>query len=265
MPRRTWRRLRCPYCGFTLTRADLARGRPGSTALVMSGPTGLVVAAQPPVVRLGQYELGRRLADGGMGVVYEGWDHGLGRRVAVKLLKPELAALPSARNRFLREARAQGAVQHENVVPVYYADDQDGVAYLAMALLTGETLQARLTRDGRLLPAEVARLGTQAAFGLAAAHERELVHRDLKPSNLWLGHPGDGCPRILIMDFGLARLANGRDRLTAPGALAGTYPYMSPEQAADRKVDARSDLFALGCVLYEALTGRRAFPGDARG
>ena len=254
--------LSCPHCGFTLTRSDLARGGAATTTPTAGGPSGPAVVAQPPTFRLGQYEIGLHLADGGMGVVYEGLDHGLGRRVAVKLLKPEFAALRTARDRFLREAHAQGSVQHENVVPIYYAGEQNGAVYLAMALLTGETLQARLTREGRLPSNEVARLGRQAASGLAAAHERGLVHRDLKPGNLWLGHPGDNRPRVLLMDFGLARLVDGRDRLTSPGAVAGTYPYMSPEQAASRKVDARSDLFALGCVLYEALTGRRAFPGD---
>jgi serine/threonine protein kinase len=195
------------------------------------------------------------LGEGGFGVVYRAADPDLRRKVALKVLKPAALARPEARAAFLAEARALAAVQSDHVVPVYQVGEADGRPFLAMPLLGGETLAARLERDGALPAAEVARIGREAAVGLAALHAKGLVHRDVKPANLWL-EAGTG--RVKVLDLGLAR-----DPLAPDGAAAGTPPYMSPEQAAGGDLDCRSDLFSLGSVLYECASGRRAFAADS--
>lgn len=204
--------------------------------------------------RLGQFRIVRELGRGGMGYVFEAEDEKLERRVAVKVLTPELAGNPEAVARFLREARAAAAVEHDHIVPILHVGEDAGTAYIVMPLLLGESLQARLTRDGKLPSAEVRRLGRELAAGLGAAHARGLIHRDLKPANIWLEDTG----RARILDFGLARLNDGGKALTAPGKLLGTPAYMAPEQI-DGRTDARSDLFSLGATLYECATGQRAF------
>src|SRR5439155_23308474 len=217
----------------------------------------------PPVPpsAVGRYRVLRRLGRGGMGDVFAAFDPQLQREVAGKVLRPHLADDPGARIRFVREARAAAAVQHDNVLPVHEVGEADGVPFLVMPLLAGETLAARLRRDGPLPPADVARLGRDAAAGLAAAHARGLVHRDVKPSNLWIETVSGGW-RVRVLDFGLARAA-ADDRLTGTGLSPGTPGYMSPEQAeGSPALDPRTDLFSLGAVLYEAATGRPAFPAD---
>ncbi|WP_439623639.1 protein kinase domain-containing protein [Gemmata sp.] len=205
----------------------------------------------------GPYVVVRELGSGGMGRVLEAHDPALGRRVAVKEIRPELAADPGARDRFLREARAAAAVRHDHIVPVYHVGERDGAPFLVMPLLAGESLAARLDR-GPLPPGDVARVGREAASGLAAAHAAGLVHRDVKPANLWLEDP-DG--RVLILDFGLARATDGGDALTRPGSVLGTPGYLAPEQANGLPVDGRADLFSLGATLYHAATGVRPFRG----
>ncbi len=213
-----------------------------------------VAGAWPPV-RLGQFLIVRELGHGGMGYVFEAEDEKLGRRVAVKVLTPELAHKPVAVTRFLHEARAAAAVEHENVVPILHVGEDAATPYIVMPLLRGESLQQRLKREGILSIAEVNRVGREVAAGLGAAHARGLIHRDLKPANIWLDADTG---RARLLDFGLARLAEGGDALTAPGKLVGTPAYMAPEQI-DGRADARSDLFSLGATLYECATGRRAF------
>jgi hypothetical protein len=212
-------------------------------------------AFQPPT-RLGGYRIRRELGRGGMGVVYEAEDEKLGRVVAIKTLKPALSATPQARERFLREARAQAAVSHPNVVPIHHVGEDDGVPYVVMPLLHGETLQARLDRKGRLPAEEVIRIGRDVADGLEAAHARSLIHRDLKPGNIWLDADSG---RAMILDFGLAVPSDGA---VPADPSAGTPTYMSPEQARGGPLDHRADLFALGAVLYQAATGRQAFVGS---
>jgi hypothetical protein len=198
-----------------------------------------------------------------MGVVYEARDERLARKVALKVMRADLAAHADARERFLREARAAAALDHENVVPVYQVGECAGPAgrpqpFLVMPLLAGETLAARLAR-GPLELGELLRLARGAAAGLAAAHAAGLVHRDVKPENLWL-EPGGG--RVKVLDFGLARAGDdGSAHLTRPGAVLGTPAYMAPEQANGADVDARADLFSLGSSLYHAATGRPPFTG----
>jgi len=218
--------------------------------------------------RLGPYEIIGRLASGGMGVVYRARDPRLGRDVAVKVLSDAVAADPDRLKRFEREARAAGALDHPNVVAVHDVGNVDGTPFVVTELLEGETLREQL-RSGALPPRKAVELAVQIAHGLAAAHERGIVHRDLKPENLFLTRDG----RVKILDFGLAKLrlpdtgfgseAQTLSRDTSPGAILGTLGYLSPEQARGRESDARSDIFALGAVLYEMLAGQPAFAGPS--
>jgi len=225
-----------------------------------------VNAVRPPAgpPTLGGYRLLRELGRGGMGRVYAAEDPGLHRTVAVKVMAPELAADPAARERFLREARAQAAVQHDHVAVIHDVKQaDDGTPFLVLPLLTGETLAARLARaDGPLPVAEVVRVARDVAEGLAAAHAKGLIHRDIKPGNIWL-EGVDG--KVKVLDFGLARSlvrADG-DAETLKGTPVGTPAYMPPEQASGQPADARADLFSLGAVMFEMATGRRAFAGDS--
>jgi hypothetical protein len=218
-------------------------------------------AGLPPGAVVGGFRVVRELGRGGMGVVYEAVEEALGRRVALKVLAPALAASDRARQRFLREARSAAAVEHDHIVPVYHIGEENGVPFLAMPLLAGRALDDRLA-DGPLPLPEALTVARQLAEGLAAAHDAGLVHRDVKPSNVWLEEgPGGAFRRVRLLDFGLARAATSDGRLTGPNQLLGTPAYMSPEQARGEDVDFRTDLFSLGAVLYQMLLGRRPFTG----
>jgi WD40 repeat protein len=220
--------------------------------------------APDEIGRLGPYRVLQVLGAGGMGVVYKAEDPQLQRLVALKAMLPALAASASARQRFLREARAAAAIKHDHIVAIYQVGEDRGVPFLAMEFLEGEALDARLKREPPLSLGEMLRIGRQTALGLAAAHARGLVHRDIKPANLWLDSAAGG--RVKILDFGLARGGGEQSQLTQQGALVGTPAYMAPEQAQGDKVDARGDLFSLGCVLYRLVTGELPFKGpDAVG
>ena len=198
------------------------------------------------------------LGEGGMGAVYLAEDHQLGRRVAVKVMKPELAADPDARHRFLREARAMATIEHDNVMIIHAVGEDHGMPFLVMPVLKGETLDDRLLRENRLSVTESCRIGREIAAGLAAAHSHGLIHRDIKPSNIWLeGSTG----RVRILDFGLARPERDDQKVTHSGAVLGTPAYMAPEQAAGTEATPRSDLFSLGAVLYRITTGTQPFAG----
>lgn len=212
--------------------------------------------------RLGGYRVLRMLGRGGMGVVFEAEDPQLHRRVALKVVTPAIAKSAAAKARFLREARAAAAVEHDNIIAIYLVGEDRGLPFLAMPLLLGETLADRLKREQRLPAEEIIRIGREVAAGLAAAHERGLIHRDIKPANLWLdGRSG----RVKILDFGLARdtVALDEPSLTQSGAIVGTPHFMSPEQAEGLEVDARTDLFSLGSVLFCTATGELPFPGSS--
>jgi serine/threonine protein kinase len=208
--------------------------------------------------RLGPYRILKVLGAGGMGVVFQAEDPQLQRLVALKAMLPTLAARATSRRRFLREAQAAAALEHDHIVTIHQVGEDRGVPYLAMPLLRGEALEARLRRQDRLAPAEILRIGRETAEGLAAAHARGLIHRDIKPANIWLeGERG----RVKILDFGLARWAGAESNLTQQAVVLGTPSYMAPEQANGQGVDARGDLFSLGCVLYRLCTGRLPFKG----
>jgi WD40 repeat protein len=208
---------------------------------------------------LDNFKVVRVVGRGGMGVVLHATDTCLQRDVALKLLDPELSRDELARTRFCREARAAASISHENVVAVHqvHHDEDKDLPFLVMELISGESLEKKLERDGRLPLKEIVHIGMQTAAGLAAAHEKGLIHRDIKPANILMENSGQ---RVKLTDFGLARSVEDV-RLTRSGLVAGTPLYMSPEQATGEEVDARSDLFSLGVVLYELAAGEPPFSG----
>jgi serine/threonine protein kinase len=205
--------------------------------------------------RLGCYEIYGVLGHGAFGIVLKAFDEKLERVVAIKVLAPELATTSPARKRFLREARSSARVRHENVVSIY-AVEHDPIPYLVMEYISGQTLQARLDQHGPLDVFDVLRLGKQIADGLAAAHAQGLIHRDVKPGNILLETSNND--RVKITDFSLARAADDAS-MTQSGLIAGTPMYMAPEQATGQKLDQRADLFSLGSVLYQMISGRPPF------
>jgi eukaryotic-like serine/threonine-protein kinase len=209
--------------------------------------------------RFSRYEVLEILGHGGMGIVLRGFDPALNRQCAVKVLAPELAYHAAARKRFSREAKSAAAVVHPNVIPILTVDECDGIPYLVMPVVEGESLQQRVFRTGPLSILETVRIATQIADGLAAAHAQGLIHRDIKPGNILLGQ---GIERVQLTDFGLARAADDASR-TRSGIIAGTPQYMSPEQARGAEIDQRSDLFSLGCVIYFMLSGRSPFRAES--
>jgi Tol biopolymer transport system component/predicted Ser/Thr protein kinase len=219
--------------------------------------------------RLGPYEVLSAIGAGGMGEVYKARDTRLGRDVAIKVLPAGLNADPERRHRFELEARAVSALNHPHICVLHDVGSQDGIDFLVMEYLDGRTLAERL-RKGPLPVIQVLELGAQIADALATAHRRGIVHRDLKPANIMLTKAG-----AKLLDFGLAKLRPRPSAVVAGassvsteapatrlGAVMGTVPYMAPEQLEGKETDARTDLFAFGCVLYEMLTARRAFGGD---
>lgn len=205
---------------------------------------------------VGHYRVESVLGAGGMGILYRATDQRLGRAAALKFLPPAIGFDPDAKRRFLREARSASALDHPNICTVYEADEtDDGRLYFAMACYEGETLKERLAR-GPLGPDEAIGLMVQAARGLAAAHEKGLVHRDIKPANLFV--TGEGTLKVL--DFGVAKVPG--EGITRPDQNPGTAAYMAPEQALGEAVDGKADVWALGLVLYELLTGSRPSPAD---
>ncbi|MEX2153162.1 MAG: protein kinase [Gemmatimonadaceae bacterium] len=198
-------------------------------------------------------ELGR----GGMAAVFRALDVRLNRRVAIKVLPPELAFNPSVRSRFLREAQMAAGLTHPNIVPIYMVDEADGLVFFAMALVNGESLAARLAREGSLPIEHVRGIISDVADALDYAHRQGVVHRDIKPDNILLDR---ATGRPLVTDFGIARAAAEESRLTVTGMAVGTPAYMSPEQAlGERDVDGRSDMYSLGIVAYQMLAGETPF------
>ena len=210
---------------------------------------------------LGNYEIVDKLGEGGMGEVWRARDNRLNRTVAIKILPSEVAADPARRARFEQEAHSLAALNHPNIVTIYDVGQDDGRAYIVSELVDGESLRAVLDR-GPLPARKAIDIAGQVADGMAAAHALGIVHRDLKPENVMVTRSG----QVKLLDFGLAKqspAATGENTatmaLSQPGTVLGTAGYMSPEQVRADKVDARSDIFSFGSMLYEMLTGRRAF------
>lgn len=208
--------------------------------------------------RLGTIEIRQFIGQGAHGIVLKGYQPELNRLVAVKVLAPHLASVVAARKRFAREAKAAAAIVHPSVMPILAVDSSGPLPFLVMPYVDCESLQDRLDREGPLPLADLLRITIQVAHGLAAAHSQGLVHRDVKPANILLER---GVERVMLTDFGLARTVDDAT-LTRSGLIAGTPHYMSPEQARGDLVDARSDLFSLGSVLYCMITGRPPFRAE---
>jgi hypothetical protein len=219
-------------------------------------PLGFLRPSDKPgqLGRLERYEVLEEIGRGGMGVVLKAFDPSLHRMVAIKVLAPQLASSGVARKRFLREAKAAAAVTHDHIVTIHSVEESNGLPFLVMQLVAGQSLQERLDKEGPLEVAEVLRIGMQTASALAAAHGQGIVHRDVKPANILL----EGGQRVKITDFGLARAMDDAS-MTQSGFVAGSPLYMAPEQARGESLDHRADLFSLGSVLYTLCTGRPPF------
>jgi eukaryotic-like serine/threonine-protein kinase len=212
-----------------------------------------------PQVLLERYEVGRLLGSGGMAEVYEGRDRLLARQVAIKVPLPQYAHDPAFQQRFRREAQAAASLSNPGVVAVYDTGMQNGTPFIVMEFVGGRTLKETILAEGPLAPDRAAQIAADVCSALAAAHARGLVHRDVKPPNVMLTHSG----RVKLMDLGIAR-ADAAESATQTGAhttMIGTALYLSPEQAQGQPVDPRSDLYSLGCCLYEMLTGSVPFRG----
>jgi hypothetical protein len=209
----------------------------------------------------GGYNIVELVGSGGMGLVYRAEQRILGRTVALKVIRPEIADSGGYRARFLREAQFAAAVDHPHVVSVFDAGEQDGRLYLAMQWVDGLDLATLLDREQRLAPERAVLIGVQLAQALQAVHDAGLVHRDVKPSNVLVRDIG-GRDHAYLTDFGIAKAPAAPDSLTRTGSVIGTPGYLSPEQIRGQQPGPRSDLYALGCVMFEALTGQRPFGGD---
>jgi serine/threonine-protein kinase len=212
-----------------------------------------------PRIYSGRYELTHLVARGGMAMVYRAVDRELDRAVALKVLFPELSVDRAFVERFRREAQAAANLSHPNIVPVYDWGEDDGAYFIVMEYVEGKPLSAVLREGPPMEPEQIARIGAGVAAALAFAHRHGVVHRDVKPGNILMTPEGD----VKVTDFGIARAVNTEESLTQTGAVMGTAAYFSPEQAEGKGVDARSDIYSLGVVLYEMAVGRPPFTGDS--
>ncbi|MBK6920146.1 MAG: protein kinase [Deltaproteobacteria bacterium] len=247
----------CPRCGITLSGAELET-QPG---------TGVHAGAPHSDVMIGrsvidQYVVRAKLGEGGMGAVYLADQPTIGRQAVIKVIHPWLSRDASVASRFATEAKAAARLQNPHIVSIYnYGRMPDGTLFLAMEHLNGRTLAQALRAEGRLDPTRAVGIATQVCEALSHAHARGVVHRDLKPSNIMLVARDRGPEFVKVLDFGIAKLDGGEG--TAAGVMLGTPQYMSPEQLTGKAVDGRSDLYALGLVLYEMLTGHPPFRADS--
>ncbi|MDH6131303.1 serine/threonine protein kinase [Kitasatospora sp. MAA4] len=210
------------------------------------------------------YRLEREIGRGGMAVVYQAEDLRLGRMVAVKVLAPELARNEVFRERFAHESRIAASIDHPHIVPVFEAGEAQGVLFIAMRYVHGSDLRALLDREGPLGVQKTARIAGQVASALDAAHDHDLVHRDVKPGNILIaeGTDSDHPEHVYLTDFGLTKKSLSLTGFTTVGQFVGTLDYVAPEQIAGKPVDGRCDVYSLGCVVHEALSGHPPFERD---
>ena len=215
-----------------------------------------------PGAQVGRYTLEEVAGKGGMGVVYRARQLRPNRTVALKVIAPELAADETFRARFERESNTAAQIEHPNVIPVYEVDEDQGLLYIVMRFVQGVDLRGLIDREGRIEPGRAARLVAQVADALDAAHAKGLVHRDVKPANVLVtGAPPN--EHLYLTDFGLTKHTSSESGVTGSGMIVGTLDYIAPEQVLGGAVDARTDVYALGCVLYNALTGSVPYPRDS--
>ena len=235
----------------------------GGAADSKEADVDFLLPAQRPdeIGRLGPFRVLHVLGKGGMGMVFLAHDPRLDRQVALKVMLPRFAANETAKLRFLREARTAARVKSDHIVHIYEVEESRGVPYLAMELMEGKPLDQFLQTHPKLSIPQILQIARDTAKGLAAAHDKGLIHRDIKPGNLWLDQANAG--RVKILDFGLARAEKEDVQMTQSGAIVGTPAYMAPEQArGNQPIDARADLFSLGCVLYRLCSGELPFKGE---
>src|SRR6266446_1794149 len=227
---------------------------------------------------IGHYKVIEQVGAGGMGVVYKALDTHLDRFTAIKVLPPEKVADPERKRRFVQEAKAASALNHPNIITIYDIASENGIDFIAMEYVPGKALNQLITRKGLPL-GEALKYAVQVADALAAAHAAGIIHRDLKPGNVMVSGAPERSGFVKVLDFGLAKLTDKVESMereftetiqqddtpaTGEGTIVGTVSYMSPEQAEGKKVDARSDIFSFGALLYEMVTGRRAFQRDSK-
>jgi len=259
---RTW--VKCGGIIFAIVATGgvtaLLRQQFGVAPQITLGPGAAAISTdgKGDLVRLGRFEIIGEIGAGAMGKIYEGFDPTINRRVAIKIIRAELSAgSERARQRFLREAQAAGALNHPNIVTIYQADEAGSYSFIAMEFLEGETLEGIIEQRAPLPLEEICRLVAPICAALDYAHRNGVVHRDIKPANLMITNDGV----VKVMDFGIAHV--DYSTLTKDGAVLGTPSYMSPEQISGNKVDGQSDLFSLGVIVYEMATGRRPFLGES--
>ena len=252
--------LQCVKCSSPLSSEDLTHtevtGDGWSVVTPLAGENA-PSALKPGSVVAGRYEILQLLGEGGMGAVFKAMDRQLDRLVALKVIRPELAGHPTVLSRFKQELLLARQVTHRNVIRIFDLGVADGLHFITMDFVQGRDLNA-LLEERKFKPEETVKIIRQVAEALDAAHAESVVHRDLKPHNIMLTEAG----KVYVMDFGLARSVEASG-ITRTGALLGTPTYMSPEQAKGTAVDTRSDLFSLGIIFYEMLTGRRPFEAES--
>jgi len=247
-----------PHTVLSLANADESLFYP----MAKHDPLKFLAPAQMPdeLGRLAHFRILKVLGEGGMGIVFHAEDLFLQRSVALKVIKPEYSSDPNVRQRFQREARLMAAVKSDHVVTIHQVGQENDTCFISMELLAGESLNYLIARVTRPPLSETLRIARETAQALEAAHAKGLIHRDIKPENIWLEAPGG---RVKLLDFGLARPQSVNVRLTTSGMIMGTPAYMAPEQGRAESVDERTDLFSLGCVIYELICGESPFMGDS--